>query len=54
MIKYKILKNGGSFNMLKCVITGGPGAGKTEIMSHLTQILEDRGYKIFVVPESPR
>lgn len=39
--------------MLKCVITGGPGAGKTEIMSHLTQILEDRGYKIFVVPESP-
>lgn len=39
--------------MLKCVITGGPGAGKTEIMVHLTQILEERGYKIFVIPESP-
>lgn len=39
--------------MLKCVITGGPGAGKTEIMVHLTQILEERGYKIFVVPETP-
>ena len=39
--------------MLKVVITGGPGAGKTEIMSHLTQVLEERGYKVFVVPESP-
>ena len=38
--------------MLKCVITGGPGAGKTEIMSHLTQCLEERGYKVFVVPET--
>lgn len=38
--------------MLKAVITGGPGAGKTEIMSHLTQILEDRGYKVFIVPET--
>lgn len=39
--------------MLKVVITGGPGAGKTEIMSHLTQTLEERGYKVFVVPETP-
>ena len=39
--------------MLKVVITGGPGAGKTEIMSYLTQILEERGYKVFVVPETP-
>ena len=38
--------------MLKCVITGGPGAGKTEIMSYLVQILEERGYKIFIVPET--
>jgi len=38
--------------MLKCVITGGPGGGKTEIMSKLTQILEERGYKIFIVPET--
>lgn len=38
--------------MLRCVITGGPGAGKTEIMSHLTQSLEERGYKTFIVPES--
>ena len=39
--------------MLKCVITGGPGAGKTEIMSRLTEMLESRGYKTFVVPETP-
>jgi CYTH domain-containing protein/predicted ATPase len=38
--------------MLRVVITGGPGGGKTEIMSHLTQVLEDRGYKVFVVPET--
>lgn len=38
--------------MLKCVITGGPGAGKTEIMSYLTQTLEERGYKVFIVPET--
>ena len=34
--------------MLKVVITGGPGAGKTEIMSVLTQELEERGYKVFI------
>lgn len=38
--------------MLKCVITGGPCAGKTEIMSYLTQILEERGYYVFICPES--
>ena len=38
--------------MLKCVITGGPGGGKTEIMSYLTQQLNERGYKVFIVPES--
>ena len=38
--------------MHKIVITGGPGAGKTEIMSHLTQRLEERGYKVIIVPEA--
>lgn len=38
--------------MHKIVITGGPCAGKTEIMSYLTQKLEDRGYKVIIVPES--
>jgi CYTH domain-containing protein/predicted ATPase len=39
--------------MLKVCLTGGPGAGKTEISSHLTEILEERGYKVVFVPESP-
>ncbi len=38
--------------MMKIVMTGGPGAGKTEIMSHLTQNLEERGYKVFIIPET--
>lgn len=38
--------------MLKVVITGGPGGGKTESMSVLTQELEERGYKVFFVPET--
>lgn len=38
--------------MHKIVVTGGPCAGKTEIMSHLTQRLEDRGYKVLTVPEA--
>ena len=32
--------------MLKIVLTGGPCAGKTQIMSRLTQILSARGYKV--------
>lgn len=38
--------------MLKIVLTGGPCAGKTEILSRLTQILEGRGYKIFTIFEA--
>lgn len=38
--------------MLKLVLTGGPCAGKTEILSRLTQILEARGYKIITVFEA--
>lgn len=38
--------------MLKIVLTGGPCAGKTEILSRLTQILESRGYKIFTIFEA--
>lgn len=38
--------------MLKLCLTGGPGAGKTEICNYLSQILEERGYHIFFVPET--
>jgi len=38
--------------MLKCCITGGPGAGKSSIMSVLTQVLAERGYKTFICPET--
>lgn len=33
------------------VITGGPCAGKTSGMNHLTKKLEERGYLVIVVPE---
>lgn len=38
--------------MLKCCITGGPGAGKSSIMSVLTQVLAERGYKTLICPET--
>lgn len=39
--------------MLRLCLTGGPGAGKTEISSYLMQKLEERGYYIFFCPETP-
>lgn len=38
--------------MLKIVLTGGPCAGKSIMLSSLVSTLEDRGYKVFAVPES--
>lgn len=38
--------------MHKFVITGGPCSGKTTLISHLKQELEERGYKVITVPES--
>lgn len=38
--------------MTKIVLTGGPCAGKTTIMSTLTQFLTDRGYHVFICPET--
>lgn len=38
--------------MKRIVMTGGPCAGKTSIMSHLQEELTKRGYKVFIVPES--
>ena len=35
--------------MHKIVLTGGPCAGKTTIMSSLSQILTERGYHVFIV-----
>lgn len=35
----------------KIVITGGPCAGKTTVMSRLTGVFTERGYKVLVVPE---
>ena len=37
--------------MLKCVMTGGPCAGKSQIMEDLVKNLEYHGYKVFVLPE---
>ena len=38
--------------MLKIVLTGGPCAGKTVLLNHLTQILEERGYKVYTIFEA--
>lgn len=35
----------------KIVITGGPCAGKTTVLSRLTEVFSERGYKVLVVPE---
>ena len=38
--------------MLKVCISGGPGGGKSSAQSILTQVLEDRGYKVLFCPET--
>lgn len=38
--------------MLKVCFTGGPGGGKSSAQSALTQILQDRGYKVLFCPET--
>lgn len=38
--------------MLKIVLTGGPCAGKTTILSKLSEKLTERGYKVFFVNEA--
>lgn len=36
----------------RIVLTGGPCAGKTTVLAKLEQDLTEKGYKVFVVPES--
>lgn len=38
--------------MLKAILTGGPCAGKTQILSRLMQVLEARGYFVYTVFEA--
>jgi CYTH domain-containing protein/predicted ATPase len=38
--------------MLRIALTGGPCGGKSRLISLLYQILEERGYNVFTVPES--
>ena len=38
--------------MLKVCFTGGPGGGKSSAQSVVTQILQDRGYKVLFCPET--
>lgn len=39
--------------MLKVAITGGPSSGKSSGLSRLESALTERGYKVFVIPETP-
>lgn len=36
----------------KICLTGGPCAGKTTAMTHLTNVLSQFGYRVFCVPEA--
>ena len=46
-------QNGDDLNKLQRIcITGGPCAGKTTILTKLTNVLETRGFKVFNVPEA--
>lgn len=35
-----------------CVLTGGPCGGKTSSLNHLKQVLTDKGFAVFSVPEA--
>ena len=39
--------------LYKICLTGGPCGGKTTALAQLTERLTERGYKVFVVPETP-
>lgn len=51
-IRRRVKVYGRGKGMLRICLTGGPGAGKTEICSHLAEELENRGYFVFFVPET--
>ena len=34
------------------LLTGGPCAGKTTIMAKLTSVLDNKGFRVFCVPEA--
>lgn len=37
--------------ILRIVLTGGPCAGKTTVLTDLTHVLENKGYKVFTIQE---
>lgn len=51
IIKIHLIKE--VFKVLNVALTGGPCAGKTTVLSILTQLLTSRGYKTFTVEEAP-
>lgn len=41
------------FPIWKICLTGGPCAGKTTSIAHISEYLSQRGFRVFVVPETP-
>lgn len=39
-------------NIYKIVLTGGPCAGKTEVIEKITKLLEENGYYVIIIPET--
>jgi predicted ATPase len=38
-------------NLKKIVITGGPAGGKTTLTSRVKEVLENKGVRVYIVPE---
>jgi hypothetical protein len=38
--------------VIKIVFTGGPCAGKTTSMAFCTELLKERGFRVYIVPEA--
>jgi len=45
--------NKGEVPLYRICLTGGPCAGKTTALTQLREKLADKGFKVFVVPETP-
>ena len=53
-VNYKLIKKQKESGpgLHRVLLTGGPCAGKTTIMAKLTSVLENKGYRVFCVPEA--
>lgn len=51
-INYRKKQKESGPGLYRVLLTGGPCAGKTTIMAKLTSVLDNKGYRVFCVPEA--